>query len=251
MKSLLITVVVSYVLIALAIYSLQRRLMYFPQPVSNVYGEMNTSFVVDGIQRHGWVLNEGQAKALIYYGGNAESIEANIPLFTSVIPNHTIYLIPYRGYGNDSGTPTEKALYSDAMQIFQSVESKHDSISLMGRSLGSAIATYVAAHRQVDKLILVTPFDSIENVVKDIYWMFPVSWLLKDRYQSADRAKEITAKTYIFIAEEDRVITRVRTERLIAMFSDQLTEVVVVNGADHNTISQFPSYASGLNRVLK
>ncbi|MEZ8099057.1 alpha/beta hydrolase [Vibrio bivalvicida] len=251
MKSLLITVVVSYLLIALTIYSLQRRLMYFPQPASNVYGEMNTSFIVDGIQRHGWVLNEGYAKALIYYGGNAESIEANIPLFKAVIPNYTIYLIPYRGYGNDSGTPTEKVLYSDAMQIFQSVESKHDSISLMGRSLGSGIATYIAAHREVDKLILVTPFDSIENVVKDIYWMFPVSWLLEDKYQSADRAKDITAQTYIFIAEEDRVITRARTEQLVTKFSDQLIDVIVISGAGHNTISQFPSYGAELKRLLR
>lgn len=211
---------------------------------------MNTSFVVDGKQRFGWALNKGQPKALIYYGGNAESIEANIPFFKSVIPNYTIYLIPYRGYGNDVGAPTEKALYRDAMQIFQLIESKHDSISLMGRSLGSGIATYVAANRQVDKLILVTPFDSIENVAKDIYWMFPISLLIKDRYRSADRVKNITAQTYIFIAEDDQVIPRARTNQLVAKFDDQLIEAVVITGAGHNTISQFPSYVSGLKRAL-
>lgn len=250
MKSMLVTLVVCYALTALTFYSLQRRFLYFPQPTSDVYGEMNTSFVVDGKQRFGWVLNEGQPKALIYYGGNAESIEANIPFFKSVIPNYTIYLIPYRGYGNDVGAPTEKALYRDAMQIFQSIESKHDSISLMGRSLGSGIATYVAANRQVDKLILVTPFDSIENVAKDIYWMFPISLLIKDRYRSADRVKDITAQTYIFIAEDDQVITRARTDHLVAKFDDQLIDVVIITGAGHNTISQFPSYVSGLKRAL-
>lgn len=250
MKSILVTLVVCYALFSLTFYSLQRRFLYFPQPTSDVYGEMNTSFVVDGKQRFGWVLNEGQPKALIYYGGNAESIEANIPFFKSVIPNYTIYLIPYRGYGNDVGAPTEKALYRDAMQIFQLIESKHDSISLMGRSLGSGIATYVAANRQVDKLILVTPFDSIENVAKDIYWMFPISLLIKDRYRSADRVKNITAQTYIFIAEDDRVIPRARTDQLVAKFDDQLIEAVVIIGAGHNTISQFPSYVSGLKRAL-
>lgn len=250
MKSILVTLVVCYALTALTFYSLQRRFLYFPQPATDVYGEMNTSFLVDGKQRFGWVLNEGQPKALIYYGGNAESIEANIPFFKSVIPNYTIYLIPYRGYGNDVSAPTEKALYRDAMQIFQLIESKHDSISLMGRSLGSGIATYVAANRQVDKLILVTPFDSIENVAKDIYWMFPISLLIKDRYRSADRVKDITAQTYIFIAEDDRVITRARTDQLVAQFSDQLIDVVVITGAGHNTISQFPSYVSGLKRAL-
>ncbi|KHT62517.1 hypothetical protein RJ45_17015 [Photobacterium gaetbulicola] len=250
MKCLLVTLVVFYALFALTFCSLQRQLLYFPQRASDVYGEMNASFVVDGVQLLGWVLNEGQPKALIYYGGNAESIEANIPLFKAVIPNYTIYLIPYRGYGNNVGTPTEKVLYRDAVQIFQSVKSKHDSVSLMGRSLGSGIATYVAANRQVDKLILVTPFDSIENVAKDIYWMFPVSWLIKERYRSADWVKDISAQTYIFIAGEDRVIPRRRTEQLIAEFGDQLVEVVVIMGAGHNTISQFPAYVSGLKRAL-
>ncbi|WP_321282879.1 alpha/beta hydrolase [uncultured Vibrio sp.] len=250
MKSMLVALVVCYTLFTLTFYSLQRRFLYFPQLASEVYGEMNTCFVVDGAQLCGWVLNEGQTKALIYYGGNAESIEANIPLFEAIAPNYTIYLIPYRGYGINLGTPTEKVLYNDAVQIFLSVEGNHDSISLMGRSLGSGIATYVAANQKVDKLILVTPFDSIENVAKDIYWMFPISWLIKDKYRSADRVKDITALTYIFIAEEDRVIPRARTDQLIAKFDVQLVDVVVIAGAGHNTISQFPSYSSRLQQIL-
>ncbi len=250
LKTILLTVVVFYALFALTFCSLQRQFLYFPKLASNVYGEMNTSFLVNGTQLSGWILNEGQPKALIYYGGNAESIEANIPFFKAVIPNYTIYLIPYRGYGNNPGKPSEAALYSDALHIFQAVKSKHESISLMGRSLGSGIATYVAANRQVDKLILVTPFDSIEHVAKDIYWMLPVSWLIKDRYRSLDRVKDITAQTYIFIAEEDRVIPRARTEQLIAGFGDQLVEVAVIAGAGHNTISQYPAYVAGLKRAL-
>ncbi len=250
MKGMLITLVVCYTLLTLAFYSLERRFLYFPQLASDVYGEMNACFVVDDTQLCGWVLNEGQSRALIYYGGNAESIEANIPLLETLAPNYTIYLIPYRGYGNNLGTPTEKVLYNDAVQIFQSVENKHNSISLMGRSLGSGIATYVAANQTVDKLILVTPFDSIENVAKDIFWMVPISLLLKDKYRSVDRVKDITAQTYIFIAQEDRVIPRTRTYHLIAKFGNQLVDVVVIAGAGHNTISQFPSYSSRLQQVL-
>ena len=250
MKSLLVIIVVGYALFFLTFCSLQRQFLYYPQSASNVYGEMNTHFTVAGEKLYGWVLNEGQPKALIYYGGNAENIEANIPFFKAVIPHYSVYLIPYRGYGINPGTPTESTLYNDAVAIFESIQSQHKSVSLMGRSLGSGIATYVAANRQVDKLILVTPFDSIENVAKDIYWMFPVSWFIKDRYRSSDRVKDITAETYIFIAEEDRVISRARTDQLIAEFGDHLEEAVVISGAGHNNISQFPSYISGLKRAL-
>ncbi|GAM70130.1 bem46 protein [Vibrio sp. JCM 19236] len=67
----------------------------------------------------------------------------------------------------------------------------------MGRSLGSGIATYVAANEDIDTLILVTPFDSVENVAREIYWMFPVSLLIKDRYASIDRVKDISAQTHV------------------------------------------------------
>jgi len=250
MKSILITVVVLYALFSLTFCSLQRKFLYFPQSASDVYGEMNISFVVDDMRLNGWMLNKGQPKALIYYGGNAESVEANIPFFEAVLSGYTVYLIPYRGYGNNAGTPAEQVLYSDAVQIYTTIKDQHDSVSLMGRSLGSGIATYVAANRQVDKLILVTPFDSIENVAKDIYWMFPVSLMITDKFTSSERVKDITAQTYIFIAENDRVIPRARTDQLIAQFTDQLVEVIVVTGAGHNTISQFSDYVSGLKRAL-
>ena len=80
--------------------------------------------------------------------------------------------------------------------------------------------------------------------------MLPVSLFIKDRYRSASRVKDITAKTYIFIAENDRIIPRARTEQLIARFGDQLEAVYVIQGAGHNTISQYPSYAERLRQAL-
>lgn len=251
MKSLFLTLLVFYVLFCLTFCSLQRKLLYFPQPAGEAYGTPTIRFDIGGEQLNGWVLNGGQPKALIYYGGNAENIEGNIPFFKAVLPDYTVYLIPYRGYGNSTGEPTEQALYSDAVEIFKRVKDNHESVSLMGRSLGSGVATYVAANRPVDRLILVTPFDSIENVAKEHYWMVPVSLFIKDSYRSVSRVKDITAKTYIFIAENDRIIPRKRTDQLIARFGDQLEEVFIIRGAGHNTISEYPSYAESLRQALE
>lgn len=251
MKRILVNLLLFYLLFAALLYTFQRQFLYHPRQASSAYGEINIRFSFNDVTLSGWVLNQGQTRALIYYGGNAENIEANIPLFKTVLPDYTVYLIPYRGFGNNSGSPTEQALYQDAVQIFDSVNGKHNSVSLIGRSLGSGIATYVAANRQIDKLVLVTPFDSIENIAGEIYWMFPVSLMIKDRYRSSDRVKDITAQTYIFIAEKDNVIPRKRTDQLIAEFEEQLAESVVISGAGHNNIAQFPAYVSGLKRALE
>ena len=250
MKNTMIKIVLFYIGLCLVLFIMQRKFLYFPQPSSVISGVTEIQFNTDGEQLSGWVVNEGSAKALIYYGGNAESIENNIAFFETVLPHYSVYLIPYRGYGNSTGDPSEAYLYHDALYIFDRVKVNHQQISLMGRSLGSGVATYVAVNRKVEKLILVTPYDSIVNVAKSVYWMFPVSLLIKDKFQSIKRVKNISAKTYLFIAENDRVIPRASSQRLIAEFTDQLVDSTLVSGADHNDISLYPEYVAGLKRAL-
>jgi len=249
-KSILICMLVFYIGICVVLFVLQRNFLYFPQPSSPVNDAAAINFDSDEEQLRGWVVNEGRDRALIYYGGNAENIENNIAFFKDVLPEYTVYLVAYRGYGNSTGYPTEEYLYHDALSIFDRVKENHALIALMGRSLGTGVATYVAANRQVSKLILITPFDSIVNVAKSIYWMFPVNLLLKDKYSSISRVDKITAQTYIFIAEHDQVISRARTESLISQFAEQLVAAILITGASHNDISLYRQYVTELKRAL-
>jgi len=253
MLSFLSTLIIIYLGVCLLLFVAQRKFMYFPTPRVHFSPPMEAtviSFENEGEQLSGWVVNEGRPKVLIYYGGNAENIENNIPFFKENLPDYTVYLIAYRGYGDSTGEPTEAHLYSDALHIFDQVTPEHRQLSLMGRSLGSGVATYVAAHRSVDNLVLVTPFDSTANVAKSVYWMFPVSWLITDRYESAKRAINIDAKTTIIYAENDNVIPRESTERLIEAFSHRLEDSILIRNADHNDISEYPEYVSGIKRAL-
>lgn len=250
MKSTLFTMLFFYLGLLLLLFLLQRKFLYFPQPAAPEISASELSFETDGVQLRGWVVNPGRPKALLYYGGNAESIENNISFFEKVLPSYSVYLIHYRGYGDSTGDPTEQNLYQDALYVFDQVKDNHNRIALMGRSLGSGVATYVAVKRPVETLLLVTPFDSIVNVAKSVYWMFPVSLLIKDRFESIERVDDISADTYIFIAEHDRVIPRVRTERLVEQFGEQLKAVYLIPGADHNDISIYPGYVAGVKQAL-
>jgi len=240
----------------LALFVLQRKFLYFPVPalISGTL-PMNVeeiSFETDGQILRGWLVNKGRAKALVYYGGNAENIEQNIDFFKAINTDYTVYLIPYRGYGNSSGTPSEKKLYQDALYIFDQLNKQHRSLSLMGRSLGTGVATYVAAQRKVENLILVTPFDSIENVAKNIYWMLPVSLLIRDRFDSLERLSLISAEDIlILIAEQDEVIPRTRTENLVKQFGSRKLESIVIKGAGHNDISLYPEFSLSIQSKLK
>jgi len=250
MKTFFILVLLAYFAICLLFYIFQRSFLYFPQATGIVDKKV---FQIESIEFNnkqqllkGWVLNSGRQKALLFYGGNAGVIENTIGFFNQVAPNHTVYLIPYRGYGENSGQPTEDNLYSDALSVYDQIQDQYENIDLMGRSLGSGVATYVAVNRPVERLILSTPYDSIENVAKGLYPFLPVSLLAKDKYLSIDRVAEITTKTLILIAENDQVIPRERSEALAEKFEQNLLTKVVIARADHNDISGYSEYVNAI-----
>lgn len=92
-------------------------------------------------------------------------------------------------------------------------------------------------HREVSKLALITPFDSIINVAQEMYPISPISFLLHDAYDSLSRIKEIKAKTLIVIAQKDNVITRERTQHLIDAFDSTKLQVVMIKNRGHIDIS--------------
>jgi hypothetical protein len=249
-KIFILTIIISYSILCVATYIGQRQLLYFPQVGVELADATPITFSSASLTLSGWIINPGQSRALLYYGGNAEQVEFNSEFFHTVLPNYTVYLVPYRGYGGNLGIPTEKALYQDALSIYDTLANQHDSFVVMGRSLGSGVATYVAAQRRVDKVILVTPYDSIESIADSRYWMFPVKYLLKDRFASIERISKINVPILILIAEHDRVIPYVHTENLIRAISPAILTTSLVAGANHNNISNQIAYSNAIDQFL-
>ncbi len=231
-----------YLLGVALLYFLQRNLLFYPVPVVDGISQQTISFDNAAISLHGWVLNQGRQEALIYFGGNAEDITDNIPLFEELFENHTVYLINYRGYGKSQGTPSEGALFSDAIAIYDQIMERHSSISLMGRSLGSGVAVYLASKRDIDQLFLLTPYDSLAEVAQTHYPYFPTRYLIKDRFESILYAAQLKVSVLIVAAEFDRVVPVKHAERLRDGFTRSKVSYHLIAGADHNNITAFPRY---------
>ena len=244
-----IFLLIGYIGMGAFLYLNQRDMLYFPTPkLETPYATM--TLLNEGESIKVIVLNKGHKNAILYFGGNAESMARSSDYIAQQFPKFTVYLMDYRGYGGSSGEPTEKGLYSDALKLYDTIKPKHDRISIGGRSLGSGIATYVAAHRKVSKLALITPFDSIVNVASGMYPAYPVSFLIEDTYDSASRIKMIKAKTFIVIAEHDRVIVRERTQKLIDAFAPEQLEVKIIKNRGHNDISSDASYYKAMQDFI-
>jgi pimeloyl-ACP methyl ester carboxylesterase len=248
--SLLSVTALAYLGIAAVLYTTQRSLLYVPTPESSGYGAESVNIDSDGESLKVWRLNGGRDRAIIYFGGNAEQVSGNVPMFADMFRNATVYLVNYRGYGGSSGSPTEQGLYADAVAVYDHVAGQHDGVAVIGRSLGTGVATYLATVRDVERIVLVTPYDSIERVAARHYPIFPVALFLKDKYPSIERAEDIDAPTLVLVAEDDRVVPREHAESLVLAFGDGVVQMVVLEDTTHNTIGASPAYPVLLDEFL-
>jgi pimeloyl-ACP methyl ester carboxylesterase len=239
----------AYVALCAALFLLQRRMIYFPQPRSLVHGATTLTIPADGGQVLVTVQQRSGPDALMYFGGNAEDVSYSLPELSVAFPDHALYLMHYRGYGGSSGEPSEAALFADAVALFDRVHAEHRNIVVVGRSLGSAVATYLASLRPVARLVLVTPFDSLAGVAARHYPFFPVRWLLLDKFESSQYAPQVAAPTLIVAAEHDEIIPRASTDALFKRFPGGVASFAVVPGTGHNTISESPEYLPLLKGV--
>ena len=240
--SIMLVLVCVYLLIAVFLYLYQRRLIYFPVAVDPAFIADEVTVENDGVRLHGWVLNPDQPRALIYFGGNSELITHRRGFFEDVFGDYSVYLINYRGYGHSEGRPSEAALFSDALAIYDQLSHRHESISAYGRSLGSGVAVYLAAERPLAKLILLTPYDSITEIAQRLYPFLPVRLLLKDRFDSAARAGDIDEPVLIASAEFDHEVKLPHTLALKRKFTRAPLQYQMIAGAAHNNIVDFPDY---------
>lgn len=239
-----------YAALCVLLYFMQRSQIYFPVPESDAPGATPLRLARNSVQLKIWVVPRPGPKALLYFGGNAEDVAANVGAFAAAFPEHSLYLMNYRGYGGSTGRPSEHALVDDAVALYDEVHPRHGEICAMGRSLGSGVAVQLASRRSVAKLVLVTPFDSLVNVARGHYPYLPVVWLLRDRYDSARLAPHIGAETLIVTAGADEIIPRARSQALAAAFAPARARSVAIDAARHNELDLRREYLDEVRRFL-
>jgi pimeloyl-ACP methyl ester carboxylesterase len=244
-------VVLLYAGLCAALLFFQRSLIYFPQPAAA--GDSATTVALPGVTNRVLVSvrEKDVPRAIVYFGGNAEDVSLDLPSFSAWFSDAAVYLLHYRGYGGSSGQPSQETLFSDGLALFDAVHAKHSNVEVIGRSLGSGIAVYVASSRPVSRLVLVTPFDSLEEIAALRFPWAPVRWILQDKYESWKYAPRVSAPTVILAADQDEIFPHANTELLASHFKTSVvTSFRTLAGTGHNTISAHPEYMQILNGSL-
>ena len=232
---LFLLLTVPYALICTYMYAQQRSLVYLPQYTQVPAEQTDFALQRGDITLRGWLVNPGRERALLYFGGNAESLQYLREPMAQWFPDHSVYLLAYRGYGASDGKPTQALLIDDAVALFDQLrqEDALRPIAAIGRSLGSGVAAGLASERPLDRLVLVTPFDSLVDVAARHYPWLPVHWLMQERYPVTEYLARYTGPVLVVRAGRDEVIPPVNTDRLLATLP-RSTQVLDLPSSGHN-----------------
>jgi pimeloyl-ACP methyl ester carboxylesterase len=234
--------VIVYVALCVVLFLAQRSFIYYPQPRSASDDSPTLSLILGSarilVSTHAFPGSD----AVIYFGGNAEDVSHSLPTLAAAFPERSLYALNYRGYGGSTGKPSEAALIADALALFDRVHADHPRIIVIGRSLGSGVAVHVASERPAERLILITPYDSLLNIAASQFRIFPVRWLLLDKFESWRYASKMTAPTQLIAAQYDEIIPHASTQSLFEHFPKGLATLTVIPGVGHNSISESPDY---------
>ena len=206
-----------YVVITVIVYFYQRKLLYHPfSPQITGEGLVHNFETInfktsDNFVLKGWFhLKNSNKKTILFLHGNAGNLDNRIDKLNSLGSMDINFLIiSWRGYSGNPGNPSEAGLYKDALSGIEWLNKKgisNDQIILYGESLGTAIATEVAQNKNFAGIILEAPFTSMVDMGQKIYPIFPVRFLLKDKYESKNKIKNIKSPILVLHGRKDKIV---------------------------------------------
>ena len=258
MTDILLLLGILYLLSCSALYFLQDKLIFFPPlPIDDVYQSVShneITFIVDNELLHGWKVDGDSArkKTILYFGGNAEDV-VYLNFEAKEFDVRQFIAFNHPGYGKSTGKPAQQSLFNNALEIYDMVlreyAVKAEDIIVVGRSLGSSVATYLAANRKVSGLVLITPFDSIKNIASNRYRFFPVNYLLKHPFPTIDYINQVKASVLMLAAVNDEIIAEEHLQNL-ELGASYNNRTIRYADVGHNTIQTHHGYYLEINEFI-
>ena len=216
--TILLTFVFIYFFILISTYVFQRNLLYHPSE-NNYFGDQLEVKIEkvkiktqDNIELLSWYHNKNidRYKTILFLHGNAGTLENRIHKINHFKDmNINFLLVAWRGFNGNKGKPTEKGLYEDARSAVVWLKSKgikENNIVIYGESLGTGVATEIAQKKNFAGVILESPFTSMIEAGKTKYPYLPVRLLLKEKYESNKKIKNIKSPILIMHGKVDKIV---------------------------------------------
>ncbi len=192
----------------------------------------------------------GPKPVLLGFGGNAWNADAMALYLHRLFPDHEVIAFHYRGYPPSSGTPSAKTLLADSLLIFDHLQRERPrTVVAVGFSIGSGVAAYLAHHRTVAGLILVTPFDSLKALAREHFSWAPTDLLLRHQMPTIDLVKDRQTPTALIAAGCDTIVPARRSEPLRSAIPNLVLDRIIAD-AGHNDLYDHPAFAAAMREAV-
>jgi alpha-beta hydrolase superfamily lysophospholipase len=253
-----------YCLVGLAIYYLQGKLLFKPQPLDVSYKyafrqpftevnlPWNARSSINIIQFH--AKDSANAKGVVlYFHGNKKNIERYAPAAPQFTERgYHVWMIDYPGFGKSTGDFTEQQLYDWALVFYKLARARYspDSIIIYGKSLGTGIASQLASIRNSKELILEGPYYSLPSIFDSWLPVYPTNKMIHFKLPTWKYLQNVLAPVVIFHGTDDYTIPYWNAKKLRPYLKP--TDIFVpIEDAHHNDIQQFPVYKQKMDSLLR
>ena len=215
---LITSTIVIYLILLTLIYINQRKLLYLPSennylddPINFTYNEFFIEVDKD-VKIKSWLIEKDlkKYKTILFLHGNAGNLfNRSYKLNRLNELNLNVLIISWRSFSGNLGKPNETNLYGDAKKAVKwlnerGVETKN--IILYGESLGTGVAVEIGQTNKFNSIILESPYTSMIKAAKIYYPYLPVKFLLKDKYDSEKKIKNIKTPILIMHGKKDNIV---------------------------------------------
>jgi fermentation-respiration switch protein FrsA (DUF1100 family) len=252
-----------YLLQVLYIYFNQHNIVYIPSrhlgatpDLVDLTYETVMLNAEDGTRIFGWYLPRERSRAtLLFLHGNAGNISHRLSTLSLLHDlGLSVLIIDYRGYGESEGKPSESGIYMDAEAAWRYLTKDRgvpaNEILIHGRSLGGAVAAYLASRNPAQGVILESTFTSAEEMAAELYPWLPTRWLTRLDYNTRKRLSGIQMPLMIIHSPADEIIPFEQAEALYQAGNPPKRFLQLSGSHNYGFMENADKYRQGLNEFI-
>jgi uncharacterized protein len=186
-------------------------------------------------------LPPGVKRVVVGFHGNGEVMEWSVARARRFLRAGVgVVLVEYRGYGRSRGeniVPSEPGFYADGEAVIQELQRRGfgpSAVTLWGTSIGTGVASEMAARGHGSALVLVCPFTSLVAMGRKLAPFLPVSLLLRDRFDTLAKAPNLRLPALVVHGTDDELIPIAMGRAVAAALPH--ARFVQVEGGHHNDL---------------
>jgi pimeloyl-ACP methyl ester carboxylesterase len=207
----------------------------------------------DGVSLEGVVYEPKEfSSSMLFFAGRAHDAVGTIKKLSYFYPNVRIITFNYRSYGKSGGRLDEQNINADALHVAKLVKKNYGEFFMLGYSLGSSVAAYVASKSSCKALFLVGTFDSVAEVAKNKYKLFrfiDITKLFRYKFDNKKYVQNIDCDTYMFVSKSDE-LTYIQNARNLKKYVKNLLYYKELDALSHKELLWADDVVKKINEVV-